>query len=247
MASKNKGENIILEYGYSLIQNMGQQVNAQEMHCLCSVVSSYIKGEISYQEAKARYQEICSVSTPLQNIRDIIESEKNPIKDSKTTNNDEKRALHWTKAEDNRLLGGIFRFGLNDWSNIIDFVGNGRTRPQCLQRWTRTLNPKLNKEGWTKEEEQRLISLVNSLGENSWTKVSKLLETRSDVQCRYHFEQMKKSMSSITISPNKPVVPTAIETYVQDRKFIFPSRNSQRMDIDDFLKLFNQPRSENPI
>ena len=141
-------------------------------------------------------------------------------------------------------MAAIFRYGLNDWTNIVNFVGNGRTRPQCLQRWTRTLNPKLNKDGWSKEEEQNLMSAVTNLGENAWTKVSKIVGTRSDVQCRYHYEQMRKGIPQMlqysqTQSASRPSSVPLIQSISLSPQSFAPS-----MDIDEFLRMFSQRKGD---
>jgi hypothetical protein len=46
---------------------------------------------------------------------------------------DRRRPHPWTGIEDTRLLAGVFRYGLENWSLIAGFVGNDRTRAQCAQ------------------------------------------------------------------------------------------------------------------
>jgi hypothetical protein len=96
----------------------------------------------------------------------------------------------WTLTEDNRLLAGIHRFGLKDWGSIANFVGGGRHRAQCAQRWTRGLDPRIVKTPWTPEEESKLLRLMRDPVNAGWTRVSALMGNRSDTQCRYHFWQM---------------------------------------------------------
>ena len=94
--------------------------------------------------------------------------------------------------EDQRLLAGVWKFGLNNWPLVARFVGNGRTRNQCSQRWNRGLNPVLFKGPWTEEEDEKLVALVKEFGEKSWKRIASVLGNRSDVQCRYHFQQIQK-------------------------------------------------------
>jgi hypothetical protein len=98
----------------------------------------------------------------------------------------------WTEYEDQRLLCGINRFGLENWTIVSQFVGNQRTRAQCAQRWIRGLDPRISRVLWTPEEEQRLLELVTQHGEHSWKLIANTLGNRSDAQCRYHYLQMKK-------------------------------------------------------
>ena len=70
------------------------------------------------------------------------------------------------------------------------FVGGGRTRGQCAQRWTRVIDPKISKQRWTEKDDQRLCELVEKFGEKSWMRVAQALGNRTDVQCRYRYQQI---------------------------------------------------------
>lgn len=89
-----------------------------------------------------------------------------------------------------RLLAAVARYGIENWKNISDFVGNGRTRSQCSQRWLRCLNPKISKKSWTNDEDKQLKELVDTHGNKSWTKIASIMGNRSDVQCRYHYNHL---------------------------------------------------------
>ena len=104
-----------------------------------------------------------------------------------------KKSRPWTPQEDYRLLAGMHRFGIENWAAIATFVGNGRTRAQCAQRWFRGLDPRICKDQWTPEEEERLLTLLRMGGKGrGWTAVALEMGNRSDVQCRYHFMQMQR-------------------------------------------------------
>lgn len=116
--------------------------------------------------------------------------------------NGRRKARIWTNEEDFRLLAAIHKYGLNNWTEIVQFVGCGRTRPQCTQRWNRGLDPKICKNNWTEEENIKLLSLVSKHGETFWSKIAEEMGQRSDVQCRYHFFQLKKHLFSGKILDN---------------------------------------------
>jgi hypothetical protein len=112
----------------------------------------------------------------------------------------------WTIDEDNRLFAGIRRYGLESaWSTVAEFVGNGRTRSQCSQRWIRVLDPRISRSDWTDDEDRRLRDLVEVHGEKAWMKVGSLMGDRSDVQCRYRYLQLqaegrtRRTLSQITV------------------------------------------------
>jgi hypothetical protein len=107
-------------------------------------------------------------------------------------NSPRRRPKPWSSSEDLRLLAALHRFGLDNWGLVAKFVAGGRIRAQCAQRWARGLDPRISKDVWSKEEEDRLRSLMQKDSSRSWTKISAEMGTRSDVQCRYHFMQMQR-------------------------------------------------------
>ena len=115
-----------------------------------------------------------------------------PHKDLDMGSSIRKKTRPWAAGEDARLIAGIHRFGLDDWVSVARFVGNGRTRAQCAQRWVRGLDPRISKDQWTWEDEQKLLSLVANGENKGWTAIAAAMGNRSDVQCRYHFLQMRK-------------------------------------------------------
>ena len=98
----------------------------------------------------------------------------------------------WSSFEDQRLIAAVSRFGLDNWSHVASFVGNGRTRAQCAQRWNRGLDPRISRDHWSPEEEQKLLILIENKNGKGWTHIANEMGNRSDVQCRYHYLQMKK-------------------------------------------------------
>lgn len=119
----------------------------------------------------------------------VAESEDNPAKP--------KKRMFWGLAEDIRLIAAVYRCGTSSWDNVASFVGHGRTRIQCLQRWTRVLNPKINKDPWTKEEEDKLMELVESEGDIfSWGQIARKIGTKCDLQCRYKYNKLVAQRSS---------------------------------------------------
>jgi len=45
---------------------------------------------------------------------------------------------------------------------------DGRNNEQCRDRWNERLDPKINKEAWTEEEDKLLMDIVGELGEGKW-------------------------------------------------------------------------------
>lgn len=159
-----------------------------------NIIRSLLKKSTTRDEAKAQMMSCIGSIIPVERVLEIMDLPDEPIPIDQNTMEhlSRQKSRPWTTYENQRLLAGIYKFGLDSWSPIASFVGNGRTRSQCSQRWVRGLNPKISKSAWTSEEELRLIDLVNTYGDKSWTKISSELGHRSDVQCRYKYQQLKR-------------------------------------------------------
>ncbi|XP_078062306.1 transcriptional activator Myb isoform X1 [Mustelus asterias] len=89
----------------------------------------------------------------------------------------------WTREEDEKLKKLVEQHGTEDWKVIANFLPN-RTDVQCQHRWQKVLNPELIKGPWTKEEDQRVIELVQKYGPKRWSVIAKHLKGRIGKQCR---------------------------------------------------------------
>ncbi|KAL0967118.1 hypothetical protein UPYG_G00248010 [Umbra pygmaea] len=89
----------------------------------------------------------------------------------------------WTREEDEKLKKLVEHHGSEDWKLIASFLPN-RTDVQCQHRWQKVLNPELIKGPWTKEEDQRVIELVQKYGAKRWSVIAKHLKGRIGKQCR---------------------------------------------------------------
>ena len=102
-----------------------------------------------------------------------------------------KKAISWSVGDDNRLIMAVNMYGKDNWPLISRFVGGGRTRGQCSQRWSRVIDPKISKHPWTREDDERLCASVEKLGKKNWMRVAEAMGNRSDVQCRYRYGQLE--------------------------------------------------------
>ncbi|EAY13288.1 Myb-like DNA-binding domain containing protein [Trichomonas vaginalis G3] len=163
-----------------------------------NLIKNMLSNKITYQTCSSQVYELIQNTTPVDRIHAILsvdissplqedfEPEKAPEQGHR------RRARPWTPEEDLRLLAGINKYGLESWGEIVKIVGNGRTRPQCSQRWFRGLDPKINKAAWSPEEDKKLFHLVSEYGTKVWSKIAAQMGSRSDVQCRYHYFQLIK-------------------------------------------------------
>ena len=93
----------------------------------------------------------------------------------------------WSKEEDELLnkLCEQFPSNCKDWKQISShFKSPIRSEYQCQQRWQKVLNPDLIKGPWTKEEDAKVIELVQKYGPKRWSLIAKHLRGRLGKQCR---------------------------------------------------------------
>lgn len=171
---------------------------SENIEVLRTALHQFISNEISYDEASRIFKNHSTPTRSLERISAILNVSNSPISPNENTqqfnlvSGFRKKTNPWNEYEDQRLLCAIHKYGLDNWAPVSAFVGNGRTRAQCSQRWFRGLDPRISKVLWTIEEEQNLLKLIKKYGDRAWTKISSELGNRSDAQCRYHYKQMMK-------------------------------------------------------
>jgi myb proto-oncogene protein len=77
----------------------------------------------------------------------------------------------------------FFSFQGKNWKKVAEKFED-RSDVQCLHRWQKVLNPELVKGPWTKEEDDKVIELVNKYGPKRWSLIANHLKGRIGKQCR---------------------------------------------------------------
>ncbi|KAF4526149.1 hypothetical protein B566_EDAN012461 [Ephemera danica] len=88
----------------------------------------------------------------------------------------------WTREEDEQLKRVVEAHGDN-WEVVSSFFAH-RSDIQCQQRWQKVVNPELIKGPWTKEEDDKVVTLVKRYGPKKWTLIARHLKGRIGKQCR---------------------------------------------------------------
>jgi transcriptional activator Myb len=92
------------------------------------------------------------------------------------------KGVKWTKQEDSLLKSMVEQYG-EKWDLISKQIPD-RSDVQCQQRWTKVVNPDLIKGPWTKEEDDKVVELVERYGPKKWTLIARHLKGRIGKQCR---------------------------------------------------------------
>ena len=87
----------------------------------------------------------------------------------------------WTKAEDQALAAAVKELG-KQWKDVAaqcrqKIQGFSRTPTRCRDRWVNQVDPNIDWSSFTKEEDEKIVTLVREHG-TKWAKIGKELPRR---------------------------------------------------------------------
>jgi hypothetical protein len=197
---KRPSVHFLVDLTLNLYPNVPTKLNSAIRSRLSQLSLDLIEDRISYRDCFQSSLSLTGTSYPIEKLNEILTIPPIPIPFENDHSNEterRKKTRPWSDYEDSRLLAGILRYGAENWASISLFVGNGRTRSQCAQRWSRGLDPRLSRDQWTHEEDRSLMEFVQFYGDQAWTKVAARFGNRSDVQCRYRYKQLQKDRMQV--------------------------------------------------
>jgi hypothetical protein len=103
----------------------------------------------------------------------------------------------WTAIEDSKLQDAARTHGGMNWAAITSLVP-GRTRSQCNDRWSKYLDPSIDRANartgkWTADEDSKLKDAVLTHGGKDWDAIFVLVPGRTKTQCRSRWQVLRRS------------------------------------------------------
>ncbi|KAL2018291.1 hypothetical protein VTK56DRAFT_995 [Thermocarpiscus australiensis] len=99
----------------------------------------------------------------------------------------------WDDDEDRRLRDAVSKYGQR-WTLVASMVGS-RSSDQCAKRWQHRLDPRLEHEDWTPDEDELLLEDVQSYG-REWKFIQEQdFPTRSPNELKNRFVTLSRRLS----------------------------------------------------
>lgn len=91
----------------------------------------------------------------------------------------------FTPSEDEKLRLLVQVLGTSNWKKVSEYMVTRNPR-QCRDRYKNYLAPYLNNSPWCKDDDQKLISLVQNYG-RKWSLIAKEFPGRTDINIKSRY------------------------------------------------------------
>ncbi|XP_010451793.1 PREDICTED: transcription factor WER-like [Camelina sativa] len=102
----------------------------------------------------------------------------------------EKQVRRWTFLEDLKLKGLVAISGPRNWTQIEKKM-HGRTAKTCRSRWFNHLDPRINDDAFSDEENKKLLEAHKELG-SKWSKIARRFNGRTDRAVHNQWDKLMK-------------------------------------------------------
>lgn len=91
----------------------------------------------------------------------------------------------WTNVEDEILKAAVSKYGLNQWARVSSLLTK-KSAKQAKARWNEWLSPTINKNAWTREDDDKLLLLAKIMP-NQWQSIAPIMgRTAASCSDRYN-------------------------------------------------------------
>ncbi|KAF8843148.1 hypothetical protein BDN67DRAFT_964789 [Paxillus ammoniavirescens] len=106
------------------------------------------------------------------------------------------KRVNWTPEEDARLRIAVAAYG-SSWIDIAAVLP-GRHNDQCRDRWTEQVNPAVNKNKWTNQEDRMLLDFTHQHENASWKETAEHVGNgRTENMCRTRYAVLQRGSKSV--------------------------------------------------
>ncbi|CBX92792.1 similar to pre-mRNA splicing factor cef-1 [Plenodomus lingam JN3] len=93
----------------------------------------------------------------------------------------------WSNVEDEVLKSAISKYGLNQWARCASLLAK-KTAKQCKSRWQEWLDPSIKKTEWSREDDEKLLTMAKLLP-TQWRTIAPIVG-RTATQCLERYQKL---------------------------------------------------------
>lgn len=93
----------------------------------------------------------------------------------------------WSNVEDEVLKAAISKYGLNQWARCASLLAK-KTAKQCKARWNEWLDPGIKKTEWSREDDEKLLTMAKLLP-TQWRTIAPIVG-RTATQCLERYQKL---------------------------------------------------------
>ncbi|PSN73164.1 cell division control protein [Corynespora cassiicola Philippines] len=93
----------------------------------------------------------------------------------------------WSNVEDEVLKAAISKYGLNQWARCASLLSK-KTAKQCKARWNEWLDPSIKKTEWSREDDEKLLTMAKLLP-TQWRTIAPIVG-RTATQCLERYQKL---------------------------------------------------------